>query len=289
MSSSSAVAGTLSLADPPPSQLSTSTRVNRMTVSWECDFRFISLCDHPRKNADIQSIYVKKIDVLVSLVRTKTVGHIRDVRRLIVALSRARLGLYVFGRQRLFEICHELEPAFKQLLRRPTKLWLKREERYSDEIKRLLYVPPKGDEDSDAEEDAKEGDDDDDDDEEEGDSKGKDAKGKAKGKGKKLSKKAKKREQLKHKEEREAREKEEKSYSEINGVSQIGEYVFGLQKEQQKYALKQQAAYMASMQPPVPAEENEEDVAMGGDEEDKTEAKVGSMEVDAEEENDKDE
>ena len=36
--------------------------------------------------------------VLVSLVRTKHVGHLRDVRRLIVALSRARLGLYIFCR-----------------------------------------------------------------------------------------------------------------------------------------------------------------------------------------------
>ncbi|CAN0444221.1 unnamed protein product, partial [Hapterophycus canaliculatus] len=36
--------------------------------------------------------------VLLSLVRTRTVGHVRDVRRLVVALSRARLGLYVFCR-----------------------------------------------------------------------------------------------------------------------------------------------------------------------------------------------
>ena len=36
--------------------------------------------------------------VLLSLVRTKAVGHLRDVRRLIVAMSRARLGLYIFAR-----------------------------------------------------------------------------------------------------------------------------------------------------------------------------------------------
>ncbi len=36
--------------------------------------------------------------VLLSLVRTKAIGHIRDMRRLVVAVSRARLGLYVFGR-----------------------------------------------------------------------------------------------------------------------------------------------------------------------------------------------
>ncbi len=37
--------------------------------------------------------------ILLSLVRTRTVGHLRDVRRLVVAMSRARLGLYVFGRK----------------------------------------------------------------------------------------------------------------------------------------------------------------------------------------------
>ena len=34
--------------------------------------------------------------ILLSLVRTKSVGHVRDVRRLVVSVSRARLGLYVF-------------------------------------------------------------------------------------------------------------------------------------------------------------------------------------------------
>lgn len=36
--------------------------------------------------------------VLLSLVRTVAVGHLRDVRRLVVAMSRARLGLYIFCR-----------------------------------------------------------------------------------------------------------------------------------------------------------------------------------------------
>ena len=31
--------------------------------------------------------------MLLSLVRTRSVGHVRDVRRLVVAMSRARLGL----------------------------------------------------------------------------------------------------------------------------------------------------------------------------------------------------
>ena len=37
-------------------------------------------------------------------------------------LSRARFGLYIFCRVSLFRNCHELQPAFQQLLRRPTAL-----------------------------------------------------------------------------------------------------------------------------------------------------------------------
>ena len=51
--------------------------------------------------------------VLLSLVRTRAVGHLRDVRRLVVAMSRARLGLYVFGRAPLFASCYELQPTFQ--------------------------------------------------------------------------------------------------------------------------------------------------------------------------------
>jgi intron-binding protein aquarius len=46
------------------------------------------------------------------------------VRRLTVALSRARLGLYILGRRELFESCYELKQAFDILLQRPTTLRL---------------------------------------------------------------------------------------------------------------------------------------------------------------------
>ncbi|GLI62109.1 hypothetical protein VaNZ11_004692 [Volvox africanus] len=68
--------------------------------------------------------------ILLSLVRTRTVGHLRDVRRLVVAMSRARLGLYVFGRKDLFANCYELQPTFRQLLARPTQLALVKGESY---------------------------------------------------------------------------------------------------------------------------------------------------------------
>ena len=62
--------------------------------------------------------------VLLSLVRTRSVGHMRDIRRLVVALSRARLGLYVFGRMGLFERCIELSQSIQKFLEFPTKLAL---------------------------------------------------------------------------------------------------------------------------------------------------------------------
>lgn len=63
-------------------------------------------------------------DVILSLTRTSRVGYLRDIRRLTVALSRARLGLYILGRREVFEACYELKEAFDRLLERPDKLTL---------------------------------------------------------------------------------------------------------------------------------------------------------------------
>ncbi|CAL2047573.1 unnamed protein product [Caenorhabditis brenneri] len=60
--------------------------------------------------------------VILSLVKTKNIGHIRDVRRLVVALSRARLGLYVLGRAKVFMDCLELTPAMRIFAKYPRKL-----------------------------------------------------------------------------------------------------------------------------------------------------------------------
>jgi len=57
----------------------------------------------------------------------------RDVRRLVVAMSRARLGLYVFGRVSLFQNCFELTPVFSQLTARPMQLHIRPHEYYSQE------------------------------------------------------------------------------------------------------------------------------------------------------------
>jgi len=79
--------------------------------------------------------------ILLSLVRTKTVGHLRDVRRLVVAMSRARLGFYVFCRKSLFENCFELTPTFRKLAERPWKLQLVQNESYPAKRKLADAVP----------------------------------------------------------------------------------------------------------------------------------------------------
>ena len=79
--------------------------------------------------------------IILSLVRTKAVGHLRDVRRLVVAMSRARLGLYVFSRVGLFQNCFELSPAFRLLSRHPLALHLSPMECYPP-LRPLGFPPP---------------------------------------------------------------------------------------------------------------------------------------------------
>mmetsp|Transcript_28473 Transcript_28473/g.62611 ORF Transcript_28473/g.62611 Transcript_28473/m.62611 type:complete len:522 (-) Transcript_28473:829-2394(-) len=79
--------------------------------------------------------------VLLSLVRTNAVGHLRDVRRLVVAVSRARLGLYVFCRKQVFDGCHELRYTMSQFGQRPDKLELVTGEHYPTARKLKDDVP----------------------------------------------------------------------------------------------------------------------------------------------------
>uniref|UniRef100_A0A673HDG2 Aquarius intron-binding spliceosomal factor n=1 Tax=Sinocyclocheilus rhinocerous TaxID=307959 RepID=A0A673HDG2_9TELE len=69
--------------------------------------------------------------IILSLVHTKAVGRLRDVRHLVVAMSRARLGLYVFARVSFFQNCYELTPAFSQLTARPLQLHIRPHQYYS--------------------------------------------------------------------------------------------------------------------------------------------------------------
>jgi intron-binding protein aquarius len=94
------------------------------------------LIGRPHKVTTVDKYQGQQNDyVLISLVRTKHVGHLRDVRRLVVAASRARLGLYIFGRVSLFKNCFELQPTFKLLMNRPQKLELVKGETFESQRK----------------------------------------------------------------------------------------------------------------------------------------------------------
>ncbi|KAK1263373.1 putative RNA helicase SDE3 [Acorus gramineus] len=98
----------------------------RDVVNRRCMSSFIG---PPSKITTVDKFQGQQNDfILLSLVRTRFVGHLRDVRRLVVAMSRARLGLYVFCRRSLFEQCYELQPTFQLLLQRPDRLSLNPDE-----------------------------------------------------------------------------------------------------------------------------------------------------------------
>lgn len=102
------------------------------------------LVGRPHKVTTVDKYQGQQNDyVLISLVRTKNVGHLRDVRRLVVAASRARLGLYIFGRVSLFKNCFELQPTFKLLMSRPQTLQLVKDETFPTERKIGQKVKPK--------------------------------------------------------------------------------------------------------------------------------------------------
>ncbi|KAK6621554.1 hypothetical protein RUM44_001361 [Polyplax serrata] len=99
------------------------------------------LIGRPHKVTTVDKYQGQQNDyILLSLVKTKAVGHLRDVRRLVVAMSRARLGLYIFARVSLFKNCFELTPAFNQLMQRPMTLQIAPHETYPGE--RSNTAPP---------------------------------------------------------------------------------------------------------------------------------------------------
>ena len=97
--------------------------------SWSSVFK------RPKKITTVDKYQGQQNDyILLSLVRTQNVGHIRDPRRLIVALSRARLGLYVFGRFNLFKGFNELKDIFNLFAKKPLELELLPDERDTRKI-----------------------------------------------------------------------------------------------------------------------------------------------------------
>eukprot|EP00440_Ansanella_granifera_P045495 gb/GFBE01049290.1/.p1 GENE.gb/GFBE01049290.1/~~gb/GFBE01049290.1/.p1 ORF type:complete len:1354 (+),score=420.79 gb/GFBE01049290.1/:1-4062(+) len=97
--------------------------VVRQRCSWNPIF------GEPGKITTVDKFQGQQNDyIIVSLVRTQHVGHLRDVRRLVVTMSRARFGLYVFGRFSLFENCFELTPVFSRMAKLPQQLSLELKE-----------------------------------------------------------------------------------------------------------------------------------------------------------------
>ncbi|ORM41211.1 Intron-binding protein aquarius [Babesia sp. Xinjiang] len=79
----------------------------------------------PRAVATIDKFQGRQSDfVLLSLVRSTRPGHLGDPRRMLVALSRARLGLYIFGNWRLFSGCRQLKTFASRLEGIPHELRL---------------------------------------------------------------------------------------------------------------------------------------------------------------------
>ena len=99
---------------------------------------------HPKALSTVDQYQGQQNDYcILSLVRTQSVGHLRDIRRLVVAVSRARLGLYVLGRQSLFQSCHELKRTMDQFAERPNKLQLVLGEHYPTKRKVNSNIPKK--------------------------------------------------------------------------------------------------------------------------------------------------
>eukprot|EP00915_Cephaloidophora_sp_WS-2016_P009598 GHVH01013707.1.p1 GENE.GHVH01013707.1~~GHVH01013707.1.p1 ORF type:complete len:1402 (-),score=229.73 GHVH01013707.1:2099-6304(-) len=88
------------------------------------------LFGYPGQLATVDQYQGQQADVvLISLVRTSHPGHLSDVRRVVVTSSRARLGLYLFGRFENFSSAPQLKKIFN-LFPEEKRLMLVKDEAY---------------------------------------------------------------------------------------------------------------------------------------------------------------
>ena len=133
----------------PASSISVLTTYNGQAALLNDVFR-AKCADHPLFGMPAAISTVDKFQgqqndfILLSLVRTKRIGHVRDVRRLVVALSRARLGLYCFGRLSLFQQCQEIQSAMMHFQGQPPLLGLVEGEYVGMERARAAEDVPEG-------------------------------------------------------------------------------------------------------------------------------------------------
>lgn len=76
--------------------------------------------------------------VIISLTRTKSVGYLRDFRRLVVAFSRGRFGLYVFGNFSLFNKYDEFKIVMDYFKQKSFKLELYPSESFKNHQEQLI-------------------------------------------------------------------------------------------------------------------------------------------------------
>ncbi|VDM58006.1 unnamed protein product [Angiostrongylus costaricensis] len=97
-------------------------------------FTYMRIIGYPAEKISIITTYNGQVSYS-SVKGMRFSLYIRDVRRLVVALSRARLGLYVLCRASLFRNCFELTPAFNILCKRPPHLLIIPSEAYPTQRK----------------------------------------------------------------------------------------------------------------------------------------------------------
>ena len=111
-----------------------------LTSSLKCDpFTCFRRCPRHMTSSPLTISHLPPTSLMFFLPSIKPILNLfflllhRDVRRLVVAMSRARLGLYIFARVSLFQNCFELTPVFNQLTARPMQLHIRPHEYYSQE------------------------------------------------------------------------------------------------------------------------------------------------------------
>jgi intron-binding protein aquarius len=97
----------------------------------------------PRKITTVDRYQGQQNDfVIFSMVRTKNYGFIKDQRRFVVALSRARLGLYVLGHMKLWGNCRDTSQSFSLFKKRETSLAILPDET-PEQVQERIVKPPK--------------------------------------------------------------------------------------------------------------------------------------------------
>ncbi|GAW82049.1 hypothetical protein, conserved [Plasmodium gonderi] len=96
----------------------------------------------PKKVTTVDKYQGKQNDyVIISLVRSKSIGYMKNIKRLIVAFSRARFGLYVVGNYNLYKKNQEFKKPLYFFRKNKLELSLQMNEQFST-TQREHKIPP---------------------------------------------------------------------------------------------------------------------------------------------------